>query len=344
MFPPSVDIRSLPVLAALSVRSRRVLLVTAIGLAAAVYADQFFAHPRTGIMASDFGQVWFGSRTLLAGSNPYDVVGPGRAFDWPFPLLYPVTALLAATPLAWLPLRLAETIFVGLGAGLLAWGLTRRTIANPQLLVFASFSMMAAAQCVQWSPLLTAAALIPTLGFVFAAKPTIGLALCLAYPSRRALIGCIAIAVLSFVVWPSWPWHWIATLPSASHITAPIMRPGGFLLALALLRWRRPEARLLFALGCVPQTPTLNETVPLFLVVQTLPEGLTLMSLTIVAAHIVGAVYQGTADYQGWMAGVGIAGLWLVYLPCLIMVLRRPNVGVQPVWRSSVYLSRVVQT
>ena len=110
MFPPAVDVRSLPGIAALSTRSRRVLVVTAIGLAAAAYADQFFTHPRTGIMASDFGQVWFGSRTLLAGGNPYDVVGPGGAFDWPFPLLYPLTALLAAAPLAWLPLRLAEAV------------------------------------------------------------------------------------------------------------------------------------------------------------------------------------------------------------------------------------------
>jgi hypothetical protein len=122
------------------------------------------------------------------------------------------------------------------------------------------------------------------------------------------------------------------------------MRPGGFLLPLALLRWRRPEARLLLALACVPQTPTLNETVPLFLVVQTLPEGLTLMWLTIAAAHLVAAIYQGTSDYQGWMTGAGVWALWLVYLPCLAMVLRRPNVGVQPMWRSSVNLSPAVQT
>ena len=338
------DAAALSFLTALTTHRRRVLLVGAIGVAAAVYADQFFTHPRTGIMASDFGQIWFASRTLLSGGNPYDVVGPGRAFDWPFPLLYPVTALLTAVPLTWLPLRLAEAVFVGIGAGLLAWGLTRRTLANPQLLVFTSFAMVAAAQCVQWSPLLTAGALIPTLGFLFAAKPTIGLALFVAYPSTRALIGCISITLLSLVVAPSWPSAWLATLPAASHMTAPIMRPGGLLLALALLRWRRPEARLLLALGCVPQTPMLNETVPLFLVVQTLPEGLTLMYLTVITAHLVGTIYQGTTDYQGWMAGLGVWALWLVYLPCLVMVLRRPNVGAALVWRSPLALRRVVST
>jgi hypothetical protein len=38
------------------------------------------------------------------------------------------------------------------------------------------------------------------------------------------------------------------------------------LLLLALVRWRRPEARLLAALACVPQTSALNETLPLYLV------------------------------------------------------------------------------
>jgi hypothetical protein len=325
-------------------RTRRVLVVLALSVAVASYADRFFTHPRTGILASDFGQVWFGSRTLLAGGNPYDAVGPGRAFEWPFPLLYPVTALLVAAPLSWLPLRLAEAVFVALGAGLLAWGLTRRMVANPQLLVFASFAMAAAAQSVQWSPLLTAGALIPMIGFVFAAKPTIGLALFAAYPSRGAFIGCIAMTALSLIVSPSWPSAWVATLPSASHMTAPIMRPGGLLLALALLRWRRPEARLLLALGCVPQTPTLNETVPLFLVVRTLPEGLTLMSLTVVAAQVVGAIYRGTSDYQAWMAGLGVWGLWLVYLPCVLMVLRRPNVGDHQVCRSPAALRSIART
>ena len=108
-------------------------------------------------------------------------------------------------------------------------------------------------------------------------------------------------------------------------MTAPIMRPGGPLPALALLAWRRPEARLLLALGCVPQTPMLNETVPLFLVVQTRPEGLTLMYLTVIAAHLVGTIYQGTTDYQGWMAGLGVWALWLVYLPCLVMVCGGPT-------------------
>ena len=53
-----------------------------------------------------------------------------------------------------------DALFIGVGAGLLAWALTRRTLANPQLWVFASFPMMVAAQTVQWSPYLTAAALI----------------------------------------------------------------------------------------------------------------------------------------------------------------------------------------
>ena len=165
-----------------------------------------------------------------------------------------------------------------------------------------------------------------------------------AYPSTRALVGCINITLLSLVVAPSWPSAWSGLVARCIAHDRPNHASWRVLLALALLRWRRPEARLLLALGCVPQTPMLNETVPLFLVVQTLPEGLTLMYLTVIAAHLVGTIYQGTTDYQGWMAGLGVWALWLVYLPCLVMVLRRPNVGATLAWRSPLAFRRVVST
>ena len=45
----------------------------------------------------------------------------------------------------------------------------------------------------QWAPLLTAAAVLPWLGFFLAAKPTIGGAIFLGYPDRRALWTGIAV-------------------------------------------------------------------------------------------------------------------------------------------------------
>ena len=330
---------------------RRALVVLGIGLGAAIYAyaaidvaihlrqeldDQdpavatAHAHAqdisrRTGIAASDFGQVWFGARTLLAGGNPYEAIGPGRAFEWDYPLFYPVTALVAIAPLTWLPLRVAEALFAGVGAGLLAWGITRRELRNPQLLVFLSGAMIAAMQLAQWSAFLTAAALMPSLGFLFACKPTLGLAFLVAFPSRRALILAASFALVTVAIWPWWVPSWVATLSELKH-TAPVMRPGGLLLLLAALKWRRPDARLLTALACVPQTFSLYDAVPLFLIVTTFEEGLVLVGLMFLAGQL-SAAAAGGPDYDWWMM---VTSLWLVYMPCLVMTLRRPNVAEPP--------------
>lgn len=269
---------------------------------------------------------------LAQGQNPYELIGPGRAFDHQFPLIYPAPAAVVAMPFAWVPSRLADALFIGCGAALLAWALTRRTLANPQLWVFASFAMMVAAQTVQWSPWLTAAALTPWLGFLFAAKPSIGLAMLAAYPSRPAIVGAVALTVLSVVIWPWWPSAWLAGLPTATHMSAPIMRWGGPLILLALLKWRRADARLLAALACVPQTPVLYEVVPLFLLVRTFREAALLVVLTAIVGKSVEAIANG-ADYHVWMAINGQWMVWLIYLPCTVMVLCRPNEGPTFDWR-----------
>ena len=310
-------------------RRARFACAAILGIATAFYADWFWTHPRTA--PSDFVQPWAAARMLAHGQNPYDLIGPGRPFEHQFLLIYPATAALAAMPFAWASTRLADALFIGLGAGFLAWALTRRTLANPQLWVFASFAMMVAAQTVQWSPWLTAAALMPSLGFVFAAKPSIGLAMLAAYPSRRAIIGAAALTLATVVLWPWWIAAWMATLPSVTHISAPIMRWGGPLILLALLKWRRADARLLAALACVPQTPVLYEVVPLFLLVRTLREATVLIGLMALVHKIVEATAQG-ADYNTWMAINGQWMVWLIYLPCTALVLCRPNEGLTFQW------------
>jgi hypothetical protein len=128
-------------------------------------------HP----LPSDFSQVWAGARALWRGESPYSAVGPTTqsfSFGWRTP--YPLPAFLIGMPFTALPLRIADALFVGLGAAALAWAMTRERWNDPRLLVFASFGYLNAAQMLQWSPLLTAAAVIPSLGFVLAAKPTIG--------------------------------------------------------------------------------------------------------------------------------------------------------------------------
>jgi hypothetical protein len=303
---------------------KRLACASVIGLLIGGYSDWFWDHPRP--KPSDFTQLWAAARMLLQGENPYALIGHGRAFEHDFPLLYPVPAAIVAMPFAWATPRVADALFVGFGAALLAWSLTRRTFANPQLLVFPSYALMVAAQNAQWSPWLTAAALTPSLGFLFACKPSIGLAMLAAYPSRAAILGAGVFTLLTVAIWPWWIPAWLATLSAATHMSAPVMRWGGPFILLALLKWRRQDARLLAALACVPQTPVLYEVVPLFLLVQTFREGTLLIVLTALAGKIIAVTTWGV-DYYTFMNASGQWMVWLVYLPCTVMVLRRPNEG-----------------
>jgi hypothetical protein len=299
---------------------RLVRSLTAGGAMAAVT----IIYQRTRFQPSDFAQLWFASRAWLHGIDPYSVVGPGRSFDWPFPLFYPMTAVLAAVPLTGFPLAIADPIVVGLGAALFAWVVMRERLDDPRLLMFVSGAGALAVQTSQWSPMLCAAALMPTLGFLLACKPTLGLALLSAYPSRRAVIGIVLFGLVSLIAWPSWPREWLAALPAGTHLVAPILRPGGFLILLALFRWRLPEARLLVAWACMPQTPQFYEAVPLFLIPRTWPEGLTLTGLLYVAGfgYRLGGPY---VNYDAYMNAGGMWMLWFLFIPCTVFVLRRAS-------------------
>ena len=309
----------------------RLVCALVIGIVVGAYADLFWSHPRSE--PSDFQQPWAAARLLAQGKNPYELIGPGRPFEHRWPLVYPATAAVASMPFAWASPRVADALFIGFGAAVLAWALTRHTLANPQLWVFASFPMMVSAQTVQWSPLLTAAAVTPALGFLFAAKPSIGLAILTAYPSHAAIYGATAFSLLTILIWPFWVPAWLTNLPSLTHMIAPITCWGGPLILLALLKWRRPEARLLVALACMPQTPVLYEVVPLFLLVRNLREAALLIVLTGVMGRIVVATLSAT-PYNAWMAGNAQWMVWLVYLPCTALMLFRPNEGLTFDWRA----------
>lgn len=308
--------------AARSTTARRLAIAVAIGGACAAYTD--WIRPQRGVQPSDFAQPRVAATLLLQGENPYDVIGPdGRIFHH-FPLIYPLTSAVVAMPFAAWPPPVADALFAGLGAALLAWALTKRALANPQLLVFVSAAMITAAQTVQWSPWLTAATALPALGFVYACKPSVALAYLLAYPSRLALFAAATLTAGTLVVWPWWPGEWLQRLSAATHMSAPVMRLGGPLLLLAALRWRRADARLLLGLAVIPQTPALYEAVPLFLVVRTMEQGVALVLSSWVVYHVMVA-RMGALDYAAWMDESGLLMLWLLYLPGLYVILRRRN-------------------
>jgi hypothetical protein len=303
-------------------RHRRLFVIA---LVAVVAAELTWQRGIVRTLPSDFEQTWRAARFLWQGLNPYDLIGPGRLFDWPFPYLYPVTTAVAAAPMALVPVQVAEILFVSLSAAVLAWALTRTSSRNPQLWMFASWAFLMNAETVQWAPLTIASALIPSLGFLLACKPTIGAALWLAYPSWRSASLAVGFAVGTIVIWPWWVPAWIGVLDAGWHVVAPITLTGGPLVALALMKWRRPEARLLVALACMPHTVALHEAIPLFLVVRKSWEGAMLSALTLVTWLIADfGSERSVEELAAWRAQ---AQLWFLYGPCLVLILRRPNVA-----------------
>lgn len=301
-------------------RRRRLLVAIACGALGGGLAWRGF---HTGAI-SDFTHLWFAARAMLGGQDPYAVIGPGRAFEWPLPLLYPLPAVLAAMPFAPFAAHAADIAFAGISALLFAYALTRNGYARlPAIL---SFSFFFAATISQWSPLLVAAALIPALGFLLVVKPTIGAALFLYRPRWRVVGAGLVFLLASLALRPGWPVEWLHAIRAATHETAPIARWGGPLVLLALLRWRRSEARLVVAMACIPHTTLLYDALPLFLVPGTWMESLILAALTWVARTISAGrgPYPTLAAHTAASASMAV---WLLYLPCVIMVLRRPNEG-----------------
>jgi hypothetical protein len=313
-------------------RGDRILTTVMAGLFAGWLSWKVGDHGDPAVLSSDFHPLWAAAGVLLQGGNPYTAVGPGRVIEWPFPLYYPLPALLALAPLALLPVRIALTVFMGTSSALLAY-LVSGGPHKWRLLVFVSAALQFGAGAGQWATLMSAAALAPTaLGIVFAFKPTIGAAAWAREWRWKALLAPAALTLLSVLLYPWWPRQWLHAL---SGISRPplIASMFGWPIALAALRWRQPEARLLFALACVPQSMFIYECVPLFLVARTKWECAYLTVATWVVVFGTAAFFppppMSALNGEPHMAAVAAINTPIfaivLYLPCLWMVLRRPN-------------------
>jgi hypothetical protein len=268
---------------------------------------------------SDLDQLLIAARALFAGKDPYAVVAHSQYY----PLYYPLPAVLLVAPLAVLPTEWARVVWAGIGAAVFSLAAMRygRGLAVGML----SASFLHALVLNQWSPILTAGAVIPWLGLFWVAKPSVGTAMLAAYPSRGALLGSALLLLSSFLVEPEWPARWYDALRSSQH-ASPILQPGGIILLLAVLRWRRPEARLLLGLACVPQTIGLYETLPLFLIPRTRRPAYVLAVLTYVAAFAQAIVFP---RLPGMSLEQNLANRWpvilgLVYVPALVILFLQP--------------------
>jgi hypothetical protein len=266
----------------------------------------------------DFDYLWTAGRAVCHGGDPYVSINNAihqGTLRWPF--YYPGAAAVLMVPFGALPHQLAVSLFTALGAALLVW-----SVRGWRRWIILSAPALEALLLGQWSPWLTAAAGLPWLGFVWAAKPSVGLALFAGWPSRRALYGGLLVTVLSLILLPHWPVEWLNTVRNAAHYKAPVQRAGGFLLLLAWLQWRRPEARLLGTLALVPHTTSVYELLPVLLVPKTGRSFAVLLALSYVATAIVYVRFPFGGSVSGTLEARWPYFLVFVWLPALFMVLR----------------------
>jgi hypothetical protein len=305
-------------------RSRAIAGAVAIGALAGAVSLLLFPLSHGG----DFVQFHFAAGKWLSGHDPYVGGFPAMRATRviPEPFFYPFPALLALAPFALLPLPVACVAFVTLSTIVLSYAVIR---CSPERLpLFFGSGFLVAIVLGQWSPLLTASILLPSLTWLAVIKPNLGLAVIVTRRTWLAMAIGATLVVVTLVIQPTWPFQWLRNLHSMPPHPAPIMEPGGLLILLALLRWRRAEARLLIAMACVPQVLYFADQLPLWMIPQDRRQS-TLLSAVSVLAWFAALVVTIRSGQQPALSSTYfvLAG---VYLPAVIMVLRRPNVGPMP--------------
>ena len=302
--------------------NRRPLLWAA---AAAVFGFAVaFISMRQPDQPGDFLYWFTAARALLQGQSPYDVIPAMDPERFLTPFFYPLPAAVLTIPFAGLPYAIAGALFVALSSGLFAYGLARD--GTERLFVLASAPFIVSAASGTWSPIIAAAALIPALGFLAVVKPNLGIASFFYRPTRWMVIGSLGLLAGSFLVRPSWVSEWLNDLGGVQNRMIPILTPVGPLLLAAASRWRRREARLLLGYALIPQAPWFYDQLILWLIPVTALEAINFTAISQVALVI-------------WIFGKGVTwshGSWflaaVLYLPPLVMILRRPNEGRVPAW------------
>jgi hypothetical protein len=297
---------------------RRYLLLAGALVGVAVVRVWMYLWARESAeFTTDFDQLYYSARTLMEGGNPYQSI-----LTWHrYPLFYPLPAVLIALPFTALPITLARPAFDVAVGWIFAYALWRH--APYALLALCSGAYLFAMRAGQTTPLVVAGSLIPAVGFLLTVKTNTGLACWIARPSRQAVIGGLALLAVTLVLLPSWPLDWWNSIQQQSHIRPPILRPFGWLLLLALLRWRTAGGRLLLAIAVIPQNTLPHELLPLILIPANAVEMAIYVIGSWVAVAFTGVAMERAASLGGLVTDVWLALLLSVYLPALYLVLRR---------------------
>ena len=303
--------------------TRRIAAATLFAVIAGAIAwrAQYVAHGG----GSDHVILQRAARIFLAGGDPYQLVGGSQlpTLFWRF--FYPLPSIVLGFPFVWLDPERCAIAFIVCSSWLLGFALTRDGFERVPIVLSVSF--LAAAQFAQSSPLILALALFPATRAFSMLKPNIGLAIFAWRPAWGNVLIAAALFLLPLIFWPDWPRRWLISVRSSPAHHAPALIGIGALALLSALRWRRPEARLLFAMTVIPHGLYFYDELPLWLVTRTRREAivLTLSSWLGWLAWNIVSPGPRVVDAQPWT----VASL---YIPALVMILRRPNEGDVPMW------------
>jgi hypothetical protein len=316
----------------------RLLVAIAVGLATGAFTYSLQSrHPE--ILAYDWTFHWRAGRAVWSGQNPYLVVVPTGPYPFSYYWFYPLPSVFLALPTALLPAVWSSALTVAACSCVLAFAVTRDNFSRLPLFLSSQFMMGAAAGSAPMM-LVTATCAWPVLQWVVSVKPNLGLAAVASRPTWTAVWGSAVLCAIAFLIVPTWPWFWLrqifAMKGGDTHIVlghlSPILVPGGQLIALALLRWRRPDARLLFAMACVPQSMTFHDVLPLMLIPSTLRQSLIMALLSFVAFFLALPTLRNEPDMATMFHRTAPLAIWFMYMPTLVLVLLRSNEGKVPAW------------
>jgi len=304
-------------------RTKRVLV--SLLIAAYSYALFLFSrHISPG--HSDFSVIWYAARALIDGGNPYVLIGPGRPIPFDWELHYPLTAVVAAAPLSFLPESIADFIFVFGSGFLLAYGALGENLNRTW--IFLSAAYVVNAKSAQWSALTASGYFLPYAAAFLVLKPSDGLAILCASRRRAWIFAGVSAVVLtgiSLLVLPSWPREWIASVMRTWEYVSPVTRTGGFILLLALFRWKTREGRFLLALSLVPQVQSWYTGVLPLLVARSRRENQLLSLVSSLGYVLLIPLARMSPTHEISTFTVGNLMIAFCYLPALIVVLRQPN-------------------
>ena len=309
-------------------RARR--LMVSLGIAAAAGSYWYYAAWANPGGVSDFDQLWAGARALIAGEDPYQVVrahAPGPIGPFEYNLYYPLPALLAILPLAWLPIIAARAVFCAVSFGILSYLLTRRTWYP--LAGLASGAGLMTLTLAQWSALTATAVLVPALSVVAATKPNAHIAVLASYPRVRSVAISLAsgalLFVIAFAVRPGWVTEWFGAINRDPNLRPIGFHPLGWLLLMGLVRWRRSAARWVLVACFLPGTPVVYNALPLFAFPWSFRTTLVLALLSHAAMWPPLLLSPSSGGFAAYAAVSVPSLLVLLYIPAVLLLLREPN-------------------